>query len=46
MPAAAHAAVEKMNKTKMSEGVYLFVNHHVAKRQNELATDKTKTAIN
>lgn len=43
---SAHAAVEKMNKTKMQEGSYLLVNHHVAKRQNELATDKTKTAIN
>ena len=34
---SAHNAVEKMNKTKLQEGVYLFVNHHVAKRQNELA---------
>ena len=35
-----------MNKTKMENGSYLLVNHHVAKRQNELASDKTKTAIN
>lgn len=34
-----------MNKAKTSEGTFLFVNHHVAKRQNDLATDKTKTAI-
>lgn len=43
---SATQAVEKMNKQKNADGSYLFVNHHVAKRQNELATDKTKTAIN
>ena len=43
---SAQKAVEQMNKAKTSEGTFLFVNHHVAKRQNDLATDKTKTAIN
>lgn len=35
-----------MNKQKGADGSYLFVQHHVAKRQNDLASDKTKTAIN
>lgn len=43
---SAAQAVEKLNKQKSSDGSFLFVSHHVAKRQNELASDKTKTAIN
>lgn len=43
---SAVLAVEKMNKQKTVDGLYLFVSHHVAKRQNDLASDKTKTAIN
>lgn len=43
---SAQAAVDKLNKQKQADGSYLFVQHHVAKRQNDLAHDKTKTAIN
>ena len=43
---SAQKAVEQMNKAKTAEGTFLFVNHHIAKRQNDLATDKTKTVIN
>jgi RNA recognition motif-containing protein len=43
---SASAAIEKLNKQKSVDGSFLFVSHHVAKRQNELAHDKTKTAIN
>lgn len=43
---SATDAVEKLNKQKRPDGGYLFVSHHVAKRQNDLAQDKTKTAIN
>lgn len=42
---AAQVAVEKLNKQKTPTGGYLFVSHHVAKRQNDLAQDKTKTMI-
>lgn len=43
---SASDAVDKLNKQKNKDGSYLFVSHHVAKRQNDLASDKTKTAIN
>lgn len=42
---AATVAVDKLNKQKAPHGGYLFVSHHVAKRQNDLAQDKTKTMI-
>lgn len=42
---SAAAAVEKMNKQQSKDGSYLFVQHHVAKRQNDMASDKTKSMI-
>lgn len=43
---SAQSAVENMNKSKTADGSYMFVQFHVAKRQNDLASDKTKTTIN
>lgn len=42
---SANLAIEKLNKHKLSDGNYLLVQYHVAKRQNDLTQDKTKTTI-
>lgn len=43
--ANAGRAVEEMNKSRLANGNFLLVSFHVAKRQNDLAQDKTKAII-
>ena len=42
---SAAAAVEKMNKLKAADGSFLFVQHHVPKRVDDMTSDKTKSMI-
>lgn len=44
-PKSATQAIDAVNKQKRVDGTFLFVSPHVAKRQNDLAQDKTKAQI-
>jgi polyadenylate-binding protein len=43
---SASEAIKKLNKQKQPDNSFLFVSHHISKRDDELTADKSKRPIN